>query len=490
MDIELADKIANAVLYEGYILYPYRPSVKNRQRWTFGGLYPRSYSEAQTGPDAWTMQSQCLVRGDRSTRLTARARFLHLQDRTVGELTPPLAELPGDTEPDYRPVESLLVGERRYQSWQEAVEREIAPDSATLGDLMSRPKQEAFTLPHHREVEPLCGPGGEAVGLLVRERQPVNGSVEISAEPVAEAEGLFRITARIFNRTPWEGGDRPDRDEVLLRSLVSTHLLLSVEGGEFVSLMDPPEPCREAAAACRNRGCWPVLVGENGEKDTMLCSPIILYDYPEIAPESPGDLFDGTEIDEILTLRIMTLTEREKQEMVAVDDRARALLERTEALARDQLMGLHGTMRNPKPKPGGWHGQAESAELARADRAGGGEDPMNSWPPTWTTKNSDGDPRFPEPERTPRPRSVRVAGVELRAGDRVRLRPRRRADAFDIALRDEIATIEDIEQDYEDRIHLAVTIDADPGKDLGRQRKNAHRFFFGIDEVEPLEQEA
>ena len=139
------------------------------------------------------------------------------------------------------------------------------------------------------------------------------------------------------------------RDEGLLRSLVSTHTILGLRAGEFVSLLDPPDPWRDLAAGCRNEGTWPVLVGENGAKDTMLSSPIILYDYPQVAPESPGDLFDSTEIDEILTLRILTLTDEEKQTMAAVDERARALLHRTESLAGEQLLGLHGTVRDLRP---------------------------------------------------------------------------------------------------------------------------------------------
>jgi hydrogenase maturation protease len=81
----------------------------------------------------------------------------------------------------------------------------------------------------------------------------------------------------------------------------------------------------------------------------MLASPIILYDYPQIAPESPGDLFDGTEIDEILALRIMTMTDSEKLEMRNSDDRARKILERTEALPMEHLMKLHGTLRELRP---------------------------------------------------------------------------------------------------------------------------------------------
>ena len=153
----------------------------------------------------------------------------------------------------------------------------------------------------------------------------------------------------MVSNTTTLGAGPVSRDDALLRSLVSTHAILGVERGAFVSLADPPESCREAAAVCRNVGAWPVLVGEEGRSDMMLSSPIILYDYPRVAPESAGDLFDGTEIDEILSLRIMTLTDAEKDQMASVDPRAGDLLARTEALARDQLMGLHGTFRGLRP---------------------------------------------------------------------------------------------------------------------------------------------
>ena len=139
------------------------------------------------------------------------------------------------------------------------------------------------------------------------------------------------------------------RNAASLYALVSTHTILGLSEGEFVSLLDPPEALREAVNGCENMGAWPVLVGAEGERDTMLCSPIILYDYPEIAPESPGDLFDGTEIDEILTLRILAMTDEEKREMAAVDERARALLERTEALSPQALNRLHGALRSLRP---------------------------------------------------------------------------------------------------------------------------------------------
>jgi hydrogenase maturation protease len=134
-----------------------------------------------------------------------------------------------------------------------------------------------------------------------------------------------------------------------VRSLVSAHLLSGVEEGQFVSLLDPPSALRQLTDACRNQGVFPVLVGEEGHRDTMLASPIILYDYPQIAPESAGDLFDGTEIDEILSLRILTMTDAEKREMSLSDERARQMLERTEALPAEQFAKLHGTLRSLRP---------------------------------------------------------------------------------------------------------------------------------------------
>jgi hypothetical protein len=345
MNRSQVDPIADAVLYEGYILYPYRPSTKNRQRWTFGGLYPEPYCR-QDGGDAWSQQTECLVVGDDETTFEVVVRFLHLTARQVGAIDRPLAEWPDGEEPSSRPVESLRVGDRLFQTWQEAEAREFAIEPTTLGDLLARPIGRPFRFPGGRRSEPLSGPTGMVLGILAREQEEVEGTVEVSAAEVGE--GLHRLTVRVSNATLLEAGSIA-RDRALLRCLVSTHAILGVDRGEFVSLMDPPDRWRGAASDCRNIGVWPVLVGEEGRAEMMLSSPIILYDHPKIAPESAGDLFDGTEIDEILTLRIMTLTDEEKGEMVAVDERASDLLTRTEALAREQLMGLHGTFRGLRP---------------------------------------------------------------------------------------------------------------------------------------------
>ena len=304
------DRVVNAVLYEGYVLYPYRPSVKNRHRWTFGGLYPRAFCERHRSGDAWAMQTQCLVNGGPHTRLDVKVRFLHLLMRFGGDVP-----------------------------WQEAVEREVvcppfSPGSATRADVtparVADPGLNEFTFPASRHVD----------GDTVHEQRDVVGAVALSAAPVED--GLFRVTVRVENRTD---ADPSIREEAQQYTLASTHTILGVQDGEFVSLLDPPAHWEGAAAACENIGTWPVLIGERGEQDTMLSSPIILYDYPEVAPESPGDLFDAGEIDEILTLRILTLTDDEKRAMAALDPRGRALLERTEALTPEQIRGLHGTFR-------------------------------------------------------------------------------------------------------------------------------------------------
>ena len=329
--MDAAKKIAETVLYEGYILWPYRRSAKkNQQRWTFGGVYPRAYSEARGEDDPWIMQTQCLVSGDEESTIEVRVRFLHVAERKVGRKRGEALEF----------VDELRVGGELYLSWDEAIEREIAVGRFELSDLLESPMQVGIDIPGGSREEPLAEPGGEVVGAVVRGWRTLCGTVEVEAEPLRE--GVFRVTVGITNTTPW-GGE--DRESTLRQTFVSTHTALEVEGGEFVSLMDPPEEFREAVRGCENLKTWPVLVGEEGERTMLLSSPIILYDYPQIAPESPGDLFDGGEIDQLLVLNILSLTDEEKEEMRASDPKAREILTRCESLSPEELMNLHGAVR-------------------------------------------------------------------------------------------------------------------------------------------------
>lgn len=347
MNLRVVERIVNAVLYEGYILYPYRASaVKNRQRFNFGALYPAAYAEAQSGADRASMQTECLVRAAGRATVDVNVRFLHLVSREMGV---PMAGYPDldaqDATADSRLqfVESLEVEGQLFQTWQEAVERDVRLPGLGLNDLIAEPGQAAFTFPAQREAERLRDTGGHLAGVIVRRQELIAGTVEASA--AALGDELYKLTVRILNRATPADEKLRSRDAVLAQSLLSTHTILSICDGEFVSLLDPPDDLRETAASCQNLGTWPVLVGAEGERDCMLSSPIILYDYPQIAPESHGDLFDGTEIDEILTLRIMTLTDDEKRQMRGVDERARQVLERTETIPAEQMWKMHGAVR-------------------------------------------------------------------------------------------------------------------------------------------------
>src|SRR5207248_8657706 len=169
--------------------------------------------------------------------------------------------------------------------------------------------------------------------------------VEVARRAAALGDGLFRVSIDVRNVTALPERGRPE--DARLAVLASVHTLLGVEGGRFVSLLDPPAELREAAAACANVGTWPVLVGEPGEDDAMLSAPIILYDHPAVAPESAGDLFDLTEIDELLTLRIRTLTDAEREAARGADARVRDVLDRAATLDAERLARLHGRARLP-----------------------------------------------------------------------------------------------------------------------------------------------
>jgi len=351
MNAALVDGIVKAVLYEGYMLYPYRPSsVKNQQRFNFGVVYPRAYIEAQHGTDAWTMQTECLVKDNTAAHCLVKVRFLRMVERSVAKLRTPSTEFSTVEERDIDRIERLQVGDRIFHAWQEAVEEVIEVAEFHLGALAAQPMQWPFRLSARQEKELLRDENGLIVGFIQRDKNSVSGTINLAAERVAP--DLFKLTIHISNASRVDGAAPLSREHALARSLVSTHTILEVQGGEFVSLVDPPEAYRDFAAKCQNVGTWPILVGAEGERDTMLSSPIILYDYPEIAPESPGDLFDGAEIDEILSLRILTMTDEEKREMRQADDRTRKILERTENMPDEQLMKLHGVLRGLRSVPG------------------------------------------------------------------------------------------------------------------------------------------
>ncbi len=329
MNRELARKVADAVLYEGYLLYPYRPSaLKNRQRWSFGILYPPAYAEVRSETEKCALHSECLLEAAGDSSLHMELRFLHLQTQEV-------------RQPSHQgePLSSLVDGRLVQSGGEEGVARSI---ECGLPALPIGRHDFPFRFSGLHGDEPLKEENGNVVGQLIRSQHEISGSISIATEKIRD--DVRKLTIDVENTTQLRG-DAADRNSALLGSLLSAHLILTVTGGEFASLLDPPEHLREAASGCKNVGNFPVLVGDQPARDMMLCSPILLYDYPQIAPESAGDFYDATEMDEMLTLRVMTLTENEKNEMRTAGDHVRNLLERTEQSARDQLMRTHGTIR-------------------------------------------------------------------------------------------------------------------------------------------------
>ncbi|MEN3534749.1 hypothetical protein AAH991_06525 [Microbispora sp. ZYX-F-249] len=420
--MEAARRVADAVLYEGYLLYPYRASAaKNRMRWQFGVLVPPDYPGE---PSASV--TECLLEAPGEARLDVRLRFLHVRGKTVERRE----------DDGYWPVPRLTVGGRDYISFDEAAERE-ARTTLSLPDVTRGRRTIEVRVPGERVIEPITGPDGERTGRVVCEHQPLDAEMRVSAERLPGPYGLVRLRVEVANTAHWERADAP-REEALRRSLVATHLLIGVSGGAFVSLLDPPLWAEAAARECRNENTWPVLVGEPGRRDVVLSSPIILYDHPAIAPESPGDLFDSTEIDELLTLRTQTLTEEERREARVTDPRAAEILERAADLPPELLERLHGAIRH-----------------------------------------------LQVPARTaPEDDAVTVSGVRIGKGSRVRLRPgARRADAHDMFLTGRTARVEAVFLDVDGVRHLAVTLEDDPGSDL--QREQGRFLYFAPDEVEP-----
>jgi hypothetical protein len=398
-------QIADAVLYEGYLLYPYRASArKNQSRFQFGVLMPPGYPDPS---ESSTLRAECVLAARDDAEVELLLRFLRLRRRGTGA-----------------------------QTWDEADDTEVT-DTVAVRDLLCG----EVTIPFHfAPTEDAAGRTGELVGELTAAATQLGGP-----------SGAVRL--RVSVRNHGTATDAVTRDAALPHALVSTHVVLRLTGGTFLSMVDPPEWAASAVASCVNQGVWPVLVGPADRADTMLCSPIILYDHPEIAPESTGDLFDATEIDEILTLRTMALTDAEKAEARATDPKAAALIDRVESLDPQSLRQLHGTIRYLRPAA-----------------------PSQPDVPWW-------DPGA-DSSVSPETDEVVCDGVAVRRGSMVRMRPGvRRADAQDFLLAGRLAEVEAVLHDVDGQVHVAVSPADVPDVHAGHGRF----LYFAPDELEPVD---
>jgi hypothetical protein len=464
--LDHARKVADAILYEGYLLYPYHKSAqKNQARFQFGVLMPPGYALVDPHEPS-SSQTECLLECRDDMEIAVLVRFLQLQRRLAQSVSPESGEL--------HDVGTLHVDGAEYTSWDEATEREQRI-TATVGDLLGASTRVDFHIGAGETVEELTDSGGRTAGRLIRRWGALDGSIALHADRVAGPYQELRLRVLVEN-TSTPLAELTRRDDGLNCAMIAVHSLIGAPGGSFLSLTDPPEWAAAAVAACRNVGTWPVLAGPDDCRDLMLSSPVILYDHPEIAAESAGDLFDGTEIDEILTLRTLALTDAEKQLARATDGRAAELIDRLEDMPPQMLERMHGAIRYLKSAPAG-------AAAFRAE-PGDGID--------WPAPEATGRPSVPwwdpgsDASVSPETDSVLVDGVRIARGSRVVMQPgTRRADAQDLFLAGREAIVEAVLHDVDGQVHLALTPADDPAADLNR---NHGRFlYFAPDEVRPLE---
>ena len=425
--------VANAVLYEGYILYPYTASArKNRIRWQFGVLVPQAYTAKGTGEPA-EAQTELLIECTDDTQVEVLVRFLQVEARAVERWS-------GSA---FEPVETLAIGSQSHVTFDEGVEREVMA--------LVHPNAESTIL-----TVPIAFSGDEATELLrdagdvlrgriVRRRWSLHGMVTVSCDRVPGHPALQKLRVAVGNVSSVVPGER---SSALRTAFVSTHVLLHADRGRFLSVLDPPPDAAKATQALINRHTWPVLIGDATDEQhsaLVLSSPIILYDFPTVAPQSEADTFDATEVDELMMLSVLSLSDEEREEARATDPRARAIVERAERFGPEELRRLHGTLLQGKR-------EADRDPLAALD--------------------------------VPSMDCVFVGDVKVSKGSTVRLHPKRRADVWDMFLDGKVATVRAIHQDLENMMYVAVTVDDDPASDL--HEWYGRSFFFYPDEVEPV----
>jgi hypothetical protein len=281
----------------------------------------------------------------------------------------------------------------------------------------------------HEAQEQRVVVGPVPVGERVSHGFP-GGRFTLRSELLDDRPGEVLVRACVHNTADVPAG--LDRAAALRESLISVHVLVEVSGGRFVSPLE---------AGRQSLNIWPVLADDADA--TILGAAIVLPDHPKIAPQSHGNLFDNTEIEEALVLHVHTLTDSEREAALSRDRIVGDMLERALALGPEEIMALHSGLTDVVPA--------------------GGPQP---------------------PEEIKGERQITVDGVTFALGDTLVLRPGTDRDPYDRMRDGRRATIERIYVAYDDRVHLAVTVDDDPGQELLRDSGRFLTFF--PNEVEPI----
>ncbi len=385
MDAALA-KLLDSLLYEGYALYPYTPgATKNATPTPFGIVYPPAYASAS--PVTFDhLRLECILAAGPKANLRGTIRFLQ------------------------------VAGDRH-----EGAERTLELPAVSLKSLLEG--------------------GGEPLEFAFEGAKPIMGRARMRADALDEP-GLTRLRVCVHNTTELpESAAAMDRGEALRSSLLSTHVVAEVEDGRFVSPLEREGPAGSAAGGCESLNTFPVLAAE--DDTAVLGAAIVLPDHPKLAPESLGNLFDNTEIEEALLLHVHALSDGEREEIARQDPAVREMVERATATTPKEIIGLHGRLAVVDPGP----------------------------PP---------EPGHPNPGES----EIVVSGQTLRKGGRVLLRPGTGRDVYDKMLDGRTATIERIYIDYDDAIHVGVTVDGSAEQELFRE--TGRYLFFKPNEIDAL----
>ncbi|TFE67522.1 hypothetical protein [Methylacidiphilum caldifontis] len=415
MNLDQARQLARTLLYEGYILWPYHPkALKNNPstRFQFGVLMPKSNEHSLHYETSSTFSYLFFIAPHTST-LEIWLRFLQLQKRIVEE----------KRDGDYLPVEKLFFSNKWFVSWDEAIEHELFY-SFSLEQLKNN--QEIFLeVPGKTQIEDY------PFGRILRQTETLKAHIKLNC---TEKESITVFSIQLENTNQSRNASEAYSRELLLkRAFLSTHFIFKLQPGQFISQQDPPPFLQPLIHSFNFQGgLWPILLSNN----LVIASPIIIEDYPQIAPESQGDDFDSTEIEELLALSTLGLSTEEKELAEATDPKVQQIFKRWNESQLDSLVRLHGVIRKMRRIP---------------------ENPL---------------------------KSITIEQKTLSIGQQVKLHPKGRADIADMFYKEKIALVEEIRQDEDGKIHIGVILVDDPASELLQWQ--GRFYYFSPEEIEPL----
>ncbi len=272
-------EIVNAVLYEGHILYPHRATAPGNQhnRFSFGRICPEIYNQNQAANELCKFQAEVLLEtGGELPELRITLGFLQPFQQEICALPRPLPKLPQKEGLGSVDIPNLESNGKAYQSWMEAVERQVTVPLKTFHGSV----EALFSFDDPCIAESIFDENGLITAVVRSAKSPISGKVIVTLSPLKH--GLSKISVTILNQS-WVADSGADiRDKFLMSTMASSHVILQAKHGQFISLWDTPAELKFFAAQCRNVGVWPVLVGDKSraERSTMMASPVILYDYP------------------------------------------------------------------------------------------------------------------------------------------------------------------------------------------------------------------